>query len=217
MSARELEAMIEAAERHGRLTAVCFQRRYAAVAQEARRLVLERGPITLCLGEFHKNLLGAQGPSYGVSTLLEDVIHALDFVRYMCGGEAVEVHALQDRFFADWKNCYNALVRFSSGAAGVVSANRSSGARVLRFEVHGRGIGAYIDMPQSAHIWADNAAQPVVITGAQLVGGAEELEYEGTLAVHRHFIDCIAHNRQPLTSFQECLGTMRLVEQMEGD
>ena len=63
--------------------------------------------------------------------------------------------------------------------AWLVTANRSSGARVLRFEVHGRGIGAYIDMPQSAHIWADNASEPVVITGAPLVGSADESQVTG--------------------------------------
>ena len=216
----ELETMLAAAERHNRVTAVCFQRRYAPVAQEVRRLILERGPVTMCIGEFHKNMLNAKGPSLGVSTLLDDIIHAADFVRYMCGGDAVETHAFQDRFFADWKNCYNGLVRFSSGAVGIISGNRSSGARVLRFEVHGRGIGAEIDMPNSARIWGVEGAEPgkpLVITGAQLVGSDEELEYEGTLHVHRDFVESIAAGRQPLTSFRDCLGTMRLIEAMEGD
>lgn len=216
MNARDLETMVAAAERGGRLTAVCFQRRFARVAEEVRRLVLERGPVTLCQGEFHKNLLAKEGPDYGVSTLLGDIIHAVDFVRYMCDGEAVEVHAFQDRFFADWMNCYNALVRFSGGAVGIISGNRSSGGRLLRFTVHGRGIVADIDMPEGARVWRDNDREPLVLTGAQLAGSADEQDYEGTLALHRHFVDCIKGNRQPLTSFQACLGTMRLVERMEG-
>ncbi|MBI2938862.1 MAG: Gfo/Idh/MocA family oxidoreductase [Chloroflexi bacterium] len=216
MSVRELETMIETAERNGCLTAVGFQRRYAPVAQEVRRLVLERGPITMCIGEFHKNMLGKKGPSLGVSTLLDDIIHVADFVCYMCGGDPVEVHATQDRFFADWKNCYNGLVRFSSGAVGIVSGNRSSGARVLRAEVHGNGIAAYLDIPERAVVWADNAKEPTVLTGAELVGSANEQDYEGTLSLHRHLLDCIKDGHQPLTSFQACLPAMRLVEQMEG-
>ncbi|MBI2940733.1 MAG: hypothetical protein HYY04_09885 [Chloroflexi bacterium] len=123
---------------------------------------------------------------------------------------------MQDRFFVDWKNSYNALIRFSTGAVGVVTSNRASGARVLRFEVHARALGAYIDMPSRAEVWTDNGKEPLVLTGAALTGSANEQDYEGTLAAHRHFVECIRHNRQPLTSFQECLGTMRLVEQMEG-
>jgi predicted dehydrogenase len=215
MSVRDLELMVEAAERNRRLTAVGFQRRFAAVAQEARRRVLERGPVTMCLGEFHKNLLGQPGPDYGVSTLLDDVIHAVDFVRYTCGGEAVEVHAFRDRLFAGWRNCYSALIRFSTGAVGIVSANRSSGGRVLRFEIHGHGIGAYVDMPESVRFLVDNQP-PVVVSGAELAGSASQPDYEGTLALHRHFVECLEQGRQPLTSFGECLGTMRLVEQIEG-
>lgn len=216
MRVHDLDTMIEAAERNARLTTVCFQRRFAPIAQEVRRMVLDRGPITMCVGEFHKNLLATKGPDHGVSTLHDDIIHAVDFVRYMCGGESTEVYALQDRFFADWKNCYNALVRFSSGAVGIISGNRSSGGRVLRFEIHGRGIAGYIDMPERAEVWVDNAAQPLILTGAQIVDSPNRQDYEGTLAVHRHFIDCIKNGRESLTSFQQCVGTMKLVEQMEG-
>ncbi len=216
MNSGELETMIAAADRNRRLTAASFQRRYAPVAQEVRKMILARGPITLCTGEFHKNMLNSKGPVYGVSTLLDDIIHVVDFVRYMCGGEASEVHAFQDRFFADWKNCYNALVRFDTGAVGVVSGYRASGGRQLRFEMHGKGISAYIDMPERAEVWIDGQPEPLVLTGADLVGSTNEQDYEGTLAVHRHFIECIEKNQEPLTSFQQCLGTMRLVEQMEG-
>ena len=134
----------------------------------------------------------------------------------MCGGEAVEVHAFQDRLFANWKNSYNALVRFSTGAVGIITGNRASGGRVFRFEVHGRGIGAYIDMPTRAEILVDNPRAPTVVTGPDLVGSTNEQDYEGTLAVHRDFIDSIGLNRPPLTSFETCLSTMRLVEMMEG-
>jgi virulence factor len=216
MSVPDTEAIVEAAERNGRITAVCFQRRVAPVAQEVRRLILERGPVTMCIGEFHKNMLKNKAPSrYGASTLLHDIIHAVDFVRYMCGGEPTEVHAFQDRFFADWINCYNGLIKFSTGAVGIVSGNRSSGARILRFEVHGMGIGAEIDMPNSARIWTEKG-EPLVITGAELAGGSDKQDYEGTLHIHREFVAAIAEGRQALTSFQDCLGTMRLIDQLEG-
>jgi predicted dehydrogenase len=216
MSSHDLEVMIAAAERKKCFTAACFQRRYAPVAQEVRKMILQRGPVTLCGGQFHKNTLYLEGPLYGVSALLEDIIHAVDFVRYMCGGEANEVHAFQDRLFVDWKNCYNALMRFESGAVGIVSGNRSAGGRALRFDIHGRGISAYIDMPERAEIWLDQASEPIVLTGPGLVGSTDEQDYEGTLAIHRHFIECIERGREPDVSFRRCLGTMRLVEQMEG-
>lgn len=216
MSVAELAEMAAAAERARRLTAVGFQRRFAAVVQAVRQRVQERGPVTLCLGEFHKYMLHRPGPDYGVSTLLDDIIHVVDLVRYLCGGEAVVVHACQDRFFADWTNCYNALIRFSTGSVGIVTGNRSAGARRLRCEVHGRGLHAEIEIPERADLWVENAVTPEVLTGPELVGSNDFLEYEGTLALHRHFVACLLEGRLPLTSFQECLGTMRLVEQIEG-
>lgn len=57
---------------------------------------------------------------------------------------------------------------------------------------------------------------PEVLRGPELVGSTDLLEYEGTLALHRHFVACLLEGRPPLTSFQDCLGTMRLVEQIEG-
>ena len=215
MNSADMETMATAAERNQRVTAVCFQRRIAPVAQEVRRMVLERGPITMCIGEFHKNNLDKDGPSLGVSTLLDDIIHAVDFVRYMCGGEHTEVHAFQDMLFTDWRNSYNGLIRFSTGAVGFVSGNRASGARMLRFEVHGKGIGAEIDMPESARIWTSKK-DPLVITGAQLTNSDNEKDYEGTLHIHREFLDAIHEGRQALTNFRECVGTMRLVEALEG-
>src|ERR1700730_7699049 len=75
MSTGDLETMIAAADHNRRLTAVCFQRRYAPVAQEVRKMILARGAITLCTGQFHKNTLNLKGPLYGVSSLLDDIIH----------------------------------------------------------------------------------------------------------------------------------------------
>ena len=220
-SFRNLEMMAHAAERNRRVTAVGFQRRYSPVTQEVRRLVLERGPVTMCIGEFHKNKLASGRPRPGASLLLDHidhVIHAVDFVRYMCGGEATEVHALQDRFFEEWNNCYNALIRFSTGAVGCVSANCTSVSRFLRFEVHGRGIYAEMEMPKSpgftARIWVDKAREPRVMTGQDL-SGAPETDIDATLQVHRSFVTAIETGGETLTPFQECLGTMRLIEALE--
>jgi hypothetical protein len=41
-------------------------------------------------------------------------------------------------------------------------------------------------------------------------------DYEGTLHIHRELVAAIAEGRPALTSFRDCLGTMRLIEQLEG-
>ena len=47
-------------------------------------------------------------------------------------------------------------------------------------------------------------------------GDQRPQDYEGTLHIHREFTAAIAERRLALTSFRECVGTMRLTEQLEG-
>jgi predicted dehydrogenase len=111
----DVEALVAAARAAGRHGAVTFQRRLAAVTQEARRRILARGPLTMCLVEFHKDMVGQPAPPWGVSTLWEDIVHVVDLARYLCGGRAVAVQAYRDARGTDWPNVYNALVRFDTG------------------------------------------------------------------------------------------------------
>ena len=220
-SGANLQRMSDAARRTRRVTAVGFQRRYSPVTQEVRRMVAERGPVTLCHGAFHKNKLLSPDPRPGASLLLDHidhVIHAVDLVRYLCGGDATEVHVLRDTFFATWPNTYNAVMRFSSGAVGGLSASCSSASRVLRFEVHGKDIYAEMELPKKrgfiARVWADGSQEPKLITGETL-SGERETDAIATRELHRSFVAAIENGGETPTSFEECLGTMRLVELLE--
>jgi predicted dehydrogenase len=218
----EAQRLVDAAGRSGRWAMVGLQRRYTSVVREAQRRIAERGPLTMCLVEFHKDMVtrpqSRKRPQ--TSTLVDDLVHVVDLCRHLCGGgvdETPEVHVLHDRFGgAEWPNCYNAVVRFASGAHGVISGNRSSGGRVLRVELHGNGIGCYIDpLPDRMRILADNGRTDTTVTGAELAGSEDEPAYEGILEAHRHFVACIRENTQPLTDVRDVLGTMRLVAQLE--
>ena len=215
-SVAELESMIRTARSVGRMGMVCFQRRHAAVVQETRRRILERGPLTMCTVDFHKDLLPTGPSKDGMTTLWDDVVHVVDLARYLCGGRVSAIHAYRDTFFADFPNCYNALVRFNTGATALISGNRTSGGRFMRAEAHGREIAAYMDdLPESVRFLADNAKEPELVTGAQLVGSAETRTWDGTLEMHRHFLECVREGRPPTSVFEDALETMRLTEQIE--
>jgi hypothetical protein len=138
----------------------------------------------------------------------------------MCGGEPVETHIFRDRFFADWTTGYSALIRFSTGAVGSLLANCTSAGRLQRFEVHGRGIGAELEMPKGtgfvATVWEGRSELPQLVSGETLEG-ARETDATATRELHRSFVKAIETGGETLTSFDECLGTMRLVEALEGD
>src|SRR5438876_11798388 len=105
---------------------VGYQRRYTAVTREAMRLVRERGPVTLAMGEFHKP---GDPVKDNVRDLWGDICHVGDLVRFMVGSEPTEVTAYQDAHEGGGKNCFNGLIRFANKAIGIITASRTSGGR----------------------------------------------------------------------------------------
>lgn len=212
----DLQGMIVAARAAGRRGFVGFQRRHAHVTKEALRRVRERGPVTLCLAEFHKDLVQSGPPPYGVTTLWDDAVHAVDYARFLCGGHVTAVHSYVDRHFVDWPNSFNALIRFSPGATAVLTANRSAGGRFMRFEAHGREITAYMDdFPATLRIIADDGAVKETLTAKELAGSEVSQVYDGVLEMHRHFLECVRTDTPATSSLDDALETMRLVARIE--
>ena len=212
----ETQILLDAAEANGVYCMVGYQRRYAPVTREAMRLVGERGPPTLAIGEFHKNLLGQEPPETG--TLWEDICHVVDLVRFMAGSEPVEVTAYQDSHASTWPNSYNGLIRFANDAVGIVTGNRASGGRDLRSELHGIGVGCYMRIPDQIEVLQDNQ-EPVVIPGAELSDeeSSDVVTLDGTVAMHRHFAECIRTGVTPSSDVRDVIKTSHLVDQMAGN
>jgi virulence factor len=215
-SPEESQLLLEAAMANDVYCMVGYQRRYAAVTREAMRLVRERGPATLAIGEFHKHMLGADEPPR--TTMWNDICHVVDLVRYMAGSEAVEVNAFQDTGQKALPADYNSLIRFANGAVGMVIANRSSGGRTLRAELHGVGLGCYMRIPEQLELYADGG-EPQTLSGAGIDGAetGDTRAYDGTLRMHQHFAECIRTGRTPLTDIRDVVHTSGLVARLEGN
>ena len=215
-SVADVEHLARAARAAGRQGMVCFQRRHASVVQEARRRILARGPLTMCIVEFHKDLIPSGPSADGMTTLWDDIVHIVDLSRFLCGGRVEAVHAFRDAPFTNWPSCYNAMVRYDNGATAMISGNRTSGGRVMRAEMHGREIGAYLDdLPASVRFLEDNAPTPIHLLGAELSGSTDVATYDGTLEMHRHFLACARENKPATSSLDDAVETMRLVAQIE--
>jgi predicted dehydrogenase len=211
----ETQQMLEAAVANDVYCMVTYQRRYAAVTQEAMRLVKERGPATLAIGEFHKP---GDADKDNMDALWSDVCHVTDLVRYMIGSQVAEVAAYQDCLENGAKNCFNGLIRFANHAIGIVTGNRCSGSRVLRSELHGLGIGSYMmHMPQQIEI-CEAGKDRRIVPGYELTGTDpdDEPSYEGILAMHQHFVDCIQEGRTPCSDIRDVIHTSHLVDQLMG-
>ena len=211
----ETQQILDAAIANNVYAMVGFQRRYAAVTREAMRRVGEKGPISLVTTTFNKQILGGDGKEF-TTTLWNDVCHIVDLLRYMAGGEPVEVTAYRDKLGGQSRNCYTALVRFDNNATGVVFGNRASGGRVLRSELHGVGIGCFMKIPQEIEIHEDNRTHTM---GGWEVDGVDKSDgdsYEGVLTMHEHFADCVINKKVPISDLRDAIHSIHLVDQIEG-
>jgi len=211
-SVADSRALLEAAIANNVFCMVGFQRRFGTTTVEAMRRVKAHGPITSAMGEFHKG--------DGINKDLEDrfwfdASHVVDLVRFMLGSDAAEVTAYQDADGTGRRNNFNGLIRFANRAVGIVTACRTSGGRCLRGELHGLGISCYMDIPDKLEIH-ETGSKPVVLTGAELTGvDAGDVDaYEGVLAMHRHFADCVRSGEVPNADIRDVIHTSILCERL---
>ena len=179
------------------------------------KLVKEKGGATLAVGEFHKNLLGTPEPIR--STMWDDICHIVDLVRFMVGSEVKELNGFRDMNGSNWINDYSALIKFESGATGALLANRSSGGRTLRAELHGIGIGCYMQIPEQIEIFQDNS-NPVILTGGSInkSDAGRVHDYDGTMEMHNHLISSIQKGQIPINDIRDVVHTSNLVASIEG-
>lgn len=213
-NSKETQHLLDAAIENNVYAMVGFQRRYAAVTKEAMRLVAAKGPVSLVTTTFNKQILGGDGKEFS-TTLWNDVCHVVDLMRFMAGGEPAEVTAYQDRFGSESLNHYTALVRFENGVTGVVFGNRASGGRVLRSELHGVGIGCYLQHPGEIQILEDNKSRKLKGCEIDGVDEADVPRYEGVLSMHEHFVDCVHSRKVPSSDLRDVIHSIHLVDQIE--
>ena len=210
----ETQQLLDAAVANDVRCMVGYQRRHASVVREALRLVGDRGPATLVMGEFHKYLPDGPGAT---STLWNDICHVVDLVRFMAGSQVVEVTAHQGSHQWKWKNNYNGIIRFANDAVGIVTGNRSSGGRYIRAELHGDGIGCYLRLPEQLEVYEDGG-DPRLLSGAEINGTDPDdtPSYEGVLAMHQEFADCVRSGETPSSDIRDVIHTSRLIDRLEG-
>ena len=207
------------------LTGVVFYRRFSPMLRESVSLCLQKGPIHSAVATFYKNSVGRGPYSRGaIDALTSDAIHAVDTLRYLCGGEVESVASHVRRLGAEYTNAHEALVRFSTGAVGVILTNFMCGRRIFTVEAHSPGISFFGDLEEGGRIFADGQTEPARTftplpsdhdTSPYYEFKIPEINIPKTAwhtDVNRHFLDCIRKNRQPETHFGDALKTMELVD-----
>ncbi|MCZ6633689.1 MAG: Gfo/Idh/MocA family oxidoreductase [bacterium] len=196
------------------LTGVTFQRRFAPLIRGGKKIVEKKGPVHSAVSTFYKCAVGG-GPYYrgAMDILMCDAIHAVDTLRYLCGGEVESVASDVRRLDAEHCNVHLALVKFSSGATGVLLTNWMTGRRMFTVEIHGPGISVFGDPEEGGNVFADGNVEPVQKLDPFVMSksNAPHIAY-GAYDVNRHFIACIQKGKQPETNFEDAVKSMELVD-----
>ncbi|MDE2887901.1 MAG: Gfo/Idh/MocA family oxidoreductase [Gemmatimonadota bacterium] len=214
MTTEQTRQMALIAQKHEVLTGVTFQRRFAPVIRYGKELCEKRGAVHSAVATFYKNAVGG-APYYrgAIDILTSDAIHAVDTLRYLCGGEVASVASDVRREDATHTNIYLALVKFSSGATGVLLTNWMTGRRIFSVEIHSPGISVFGDPEEGGRVFADNKDEPVeVLDPFRLGGGDDTWRAYGAYDINRHFMDCVRVGKQPETCFDDAVKTMELVD-----
>lgn len=102
-------------------------------------------------------------------------------------------------------------VKFKGGVRGVLSTCYVSGTRIEKFEMHGKGIAAYIEPPRIARIYKDKSNEPEIIKGSDLAGSGEFYRTYGFFEEAHHFVQCLKEDRQPDTNLKHAVKVMQLI------
>ena len=209
----ETRALLEISERTGARCMVGLNRRFNPAIREAKRLVCERGPLTTIVGEFHKNLVdieerGILKPPVLDRYFYETPVHALDCVRALADSPVAEVHSFSGSFFSGYRDVYGGLILFESGCVAHLVANVTAGARLERYEMHGRSASAYLEGVRSGQVIIDGQVTELTCSGD-----------ESTREQNRYFIDRVRDGRPfgpPACDLHEAILSMELIDRLFG-
>lgn len=200
------------AEKHGCTTQVSFQRRSSPMVSMLRDKCLERGPITHAVCEFYKCM--AQAYFDARDHMMDDGVHAIDTIRWMCGGEAVGVESRCQRILVPDINFIAATIHFDSGAMGIMLNSWTSGRRVFRVQMHAPGICAEAEHEGKGYLYADGDTGGVAYDAREVAGSDELWAYAGFRNKNRDFIDALKEGRLPGSHFGDAIKTMEIAETM---
>ncbi len=210
----QTRAMAACAEENGCLSMVAFNRRYIPLLNEARSFVQKYGEISQCVATWYKDRLPKGMYFNGAMDILYcDTIHALDAMRWMAGGNVVNVRSSVRKLYAEYENSWHAIVEFDSGCVGILLANWAAGGRVPTFEMHSRGVSAFVNPDEEGHAYVhDSSGVAWTRTATEAAGSDEYRKSYGFFQENRHFVDCVKEGALPMTHFGDAVKSMELAD-----
>jgi predicted dehydrogenase len=198
------------AEQHDCITQVSFQRRSCPMVTKLHAQCLERGPMVHAICKFYK----CQPTPYAEARdhMMDDCVHSIDTVRWMCGGEVIDIESECKRIGTPDINFILATLRFDNGSTGVVINSWSSGKRIFAVEMHAPGIFIEAEHEGKGLVYTDGNLTPTVYDTREVAGSDQNYVYGGFQAKNREFIDALKGGPLPSSHFGDAIKTMQVAE-----
>jgi virulence factor len=200
----EMEAMVTLAKEMDRVFMVGMNRRYAPVCVRAKELFADR-QLDLCVVEKHKDVLD-QRP------LLNDGLHMIDYMRWVCGGQARVVSALARAEDADRESTLTAVIEFDGGPIGVFLMNRRAGRWMERATLHGGGCSTTLDFPDSSLTHLGGKSTIYEFRPKDWAWAVDMLEKGGFQQEMEDFIQCVQSRGVPRAPAEDAVESHRVVD-----
>jgi virulence factor len=203
-SLTEAQRMAALSDEVNKILMVDFNRRYAEVYQTAHEQVADR-PVRFAVAQ--KNRPGSE-----YRATLENAIHMVDLLRWFCG-EAIDVtgHSYAPDPYKEEGAA--AMIRFDTGATGVLVAARCAGDWDERLDLYGDLTSVRVVAPDSVAV--SREGQSVVTEmRPRAMGWADITTTAGFAPAVHHFLDCVRTRRTPLTNGHEAARSQELMDRV---
>ncbi len=208
----QARALAYMAEKKRCITQVSFQRRTCPMVVKLRDECLKRGPIVHAACRFYK--CNVDPYLEARDHMLDDGVHAIDTLRWLCGGDVVNIQSATRRVLVPDINFFAAILEFDNGATGILMNSWTSGRRIFSVEMHAPGICAEAEIEGKGYLYADGDTQGVEYDTCQAAGSDEFHVFGGFRAKNREFIDCLKAGSRPGSHFGDALKTMEVAERI---
>jgi virulence factor len=200
------------ADQKGCITQVSFQRRSCPMVVKLHEECLKRGPIIHAVCRFYKYLIVPYLDAR--DHMMDDCVHSIDTLRWICGGEVVEIECETKRIQVPDINFIAATLHFDNSSTGFLINSWSSGRRIFAVEMHAPGICVEAEHEGKGHLYVDGDTNGIEFDTRAVAGSSELYVFGGFQAKNREFIDCLRTGVQPGSNFQDAVKTMEVAERI---
>ncbi len=210
MTIHQARILENVAKKNNCITQVSYQRRYTPMVTMLHEKCLERGPIVHAVCKFYKNEI--TDFTRARDHMFDDCVHAIDSLRYLCGGEVVKIDSHVKNIRTTDINFISATLHFDNGANGYILNSWSSGKRIFSVEIHAPGIFVEAEHEDKAFLYADGDVKGVMYDTREVSGSEDNYVFTGVKAAAADFVNGCLTGKQPACNFSDAIKTTEIAE-----